>query len=58
MEMKNGNGATQNGNSFRPEETKRDPKVSTNCTSIESTKIFSFINQPTTTSTLKKPKKL
>ena len=56
--MKNGNGATQNGNSFRPEETKRDPKVSTNCTSIESTKIFSFINQPTTTPTLKKPKKL
>nr|XP_022316500.1 putative ferric-chelate reductase 1 isoform X1 [Crassostrea virginica]XP_022316501.1 putative ferric-chelate reductase 1 isoform X1 [Crassostrea virginica]XP_022316502.1 putative ferric-chelate reductase 1 isoform X1 [Crassostrea virginica] len=28
MEMKNGNGATQNGNSFRPEETKRDPKDS------------------------------
>lgn len=27
MEMKNGNGATQNGNSFRPEEPKRDPKV-------------------------------
>lgn len=28
MEMKNGNGATQNGNSFRPEEPKRDPKDS------------------------------
>lgn len=28
MEMKNGNGTTQNGNSFRPEEPKRDPKVS------------------------------
>lgn len=27
MEMKNGNGATQNGNSFRPMEPKRDPKV-------------------------------
>lgn len=27
MEMKNGNGATQNGNSFRQEEPKRDPKV-------------------------------
>lgn len=28
LEMKNGNGATQNGNSFRPEEPKRDPKDS------------------------------
>lgn len=28
MEMKNGNGTTQNGNSFRPEEPKRDPKDS------------------------------
>lgn len=28
MEMKNGNGATLNGNSFRPEEPKRDPKDS------------------------------
>ncbi|XP_056017910.1 putative ferric-chelate reductase 1 isoform X2 [Ostrea edulis] len=28
MEMKNGNGATQNGNSFRPMEPKRDPKDS------------------------------
>ncbi|XP_061191453.1 putative ferric-chelate reductase 1 isoform X2 [Saccostrea echinata] len=29
MEMKNGNGTTLNGNSFRPEEPKRDPKDST-----------------------------
>jgi hypothetical protein len=40
MEMKNGNGATQNGNSFRPVEPKRDPKVNNQAIVVSLCQVF------------------